>query len=148
MLIEIRSDVLFEKTITFHKGLNVVLGDSVASNSIGKSTMLMIIDFAFGGDSYVKTNHDAVEKLGDHIFKFAFEFSDGNLYFIRSTDRYKTVSCCDESYEVITEISADDYKNLLKDKYALDLPYTSFRNIVSLYSRVWTINLNQQPANA
>ena len=33
--------------ITFKLGLNAVLGDSAKSNSIGKSTLLMIIDFCF-----------------------------------------------------------------------------------------------------
>lgn len=137
MLTEIQSDVFTEKTISFHDGLNVVLGDSTASNSIGKSTMLMIIDFAFGGDSYVRNNHDAIEKLGDHIFKMAFEFSGEKLFFMRSTERYKSVSCCDEEYDVITEISLDNYKNLLKEKYQLEMPFASFRDIVSLFSRVW-----------
>jgi len=74
MLTEIRSEVFIEKVIQFSEGLNVVLGDSSASNSIGKSTMLMIIDFVFGGDAYVKNNHDAIEKLGDHAFQMKFEF--------------------------------------------------------------------------
>lgn len=38
-----------KKVITFHKGLNVVLGDNKGTNSIGKSTLLMVIDFIFGG---------------------------------------------------------------------------------------------------
>lgn len=137
MLTEIRSDVFADKVVTFHDGLNVILGDSAASNSIGKSTMLMIIDFAFGGDSYIKNNHDAIEKLGDHAFKISFDFSGEKLYFMRSTDRYMSVSCCDEEYDIITDISSDDYKNLLKEKYELELPFTSFRDIVSLFSRVW-----------
>ena len=33
------------QTISFHRGLNVVLGDDNGANSIGKSTFLMIIDF-------------------------------------------------------------------------------------------------------
>ncbi|MEG0892414.1 MAG: DUF2326 domain-containing protein [Oscillospiraceae bacterium] len=137
MLTEIKSEVFAEKTVVFHEGLNVILGDSAASNSIGKSTMLMIIDFIFGGDTYIKNNHDAIEKLGDHSFRFAFCFSGEMFYFTRSTNRYKYVSCCDEGYDVITEISLDDYKNLLKERYQLELPFASFREIVSLFSRVW-----------
>lgn len=47
----------------FHSGLNAVVGDEIASNSIGKSTMLMIIDFVFGGEDYIKKNHDTVDQL-------------------------------------------------------------------------------------
>ena len=56
MLKEIYSSVIKQKTIKFHKGLNVVLGDNNASNSIGKSTMLLIIDYVFGGDTYIKSD--------------------------------------------------------------------------------------------
>lgn len=49
MLVEIRCDKFKKKVITFHKGLNVVLGDNKGTNSIGKSTLLMVIDFIFGG---------------------------------------------------------------------------------------------------
>ena len=34
-----------EKHIQFRSGLNVVLGEKGASNSIGKSTSLLILDF-------------------------------------------------------------------------------------------------------
>lgn len=54
MLIEIKSTAFRQNTISFNKGLNVILGDEKASNSIGKSTMLKVIDFAFGGESYSK----------------------------------------------------------------------------------------------
>lgn len=40
-------------SIRFHKGVNAVIGDNNMSNSIGKSTFFMIIDFIFGGDDYI-----------------------------------------------------------------------------------------------
>ena len=39
--------------IRLHEGLNTVLGDKAAQNSIGKSTFLLIIDFCFGGEDYI-----------------------------------------------------------------------------------------------
>lgn len=61
MLIEIYCDKFknggkdgeLRPSIRFHKGLNAVIGDNDRSNSIGKSTFLMIIDFVFGGDDYI-----------------------------------------------------------------------------------------------
>ena len=53
MLVEIKSDIFREKTIEFHRGLNIILGDEKASNSIGKSNLLLIIDFIFGGETYI-----------------------------------------------------------------------------------------------
>ena len=54
MLKEIRCDKFvskgsIRKPIIFHKGLNTVLGSDSGTNSIGKSTFLMIVDFVFGG---------------------------------------------------------------------------------------------------
>ena len=46
--------------ILFKDGLNVVLGDSESSNSIGKSTLLMIIDFCFGGEDYIDKEKDTL----------------------------------------------------------------------------------------
>ena len=60
--------------IYFHPGLNVVLGNKNGANSIGKSTMLLIIDFVFGGSSYLKS--DAVTELGDHEIFFTFRFAN------------------------------------------------------------------------
>ena len=50
MLVEIKCDIFREKAVKFHSGFNVVLGDEKASNSIGKSNLLLIIDFVFGGN--------------------------------------------------------------------------------------------------
>ena len=47
MLTEIICDKFIQEKIVFKNGLNVVLGDEESSNSIGKSTLLLIIDFIF-----------------------------------------------------------------------------------------------------
>ena len=38
--------------VILNESLNVILGSSGGSNSIGKSTFLLIVDFAFGGKQY------------------------------------------------------------------------------------------------
>lgn len=43
MLYKLYCSEFTEKEITFHEGLNVVTGDEVASNSIGKSTILISV---------------------------------------------------------------------------------------------------------
>ena len=137
MLKEIRCDVFKTPVVEFHDGLNVILGDDMASNSIGKSTMLMIIDFVFGGGSYITANHDAIEILGDHSFNFCFNFGTDLLYFTRMTKRYQYVTYCDKNYNPINDIMLDDYRNLLREKYKVQLQDMSFREIISLYSRIW-----------
>lgn len=140
MLEEIICEYFSETKMSFNAGLNVVLGDDLATNSIGKSMTLMIIDFVFGGNSYIEINHDTVDNLGNHSFKFKFKFENEYFYFIRSTENYKFVSICDENYVVKNEISLDEYKNLLKGKYKLENLSSTFRSIVGTYSRIWGKN--------
>lgn len=69
MLVEVQCDKFMRdgqirEPIQFHKGLNAVLGDDNGSNSIGKSTFLMILDFVFGGTDYVKKCTDVHENVG------------------------------------------------------------------------------------
>ncbi|MCM3493808.1 DUF2326 domain-containing protein [Paenibacillus sp. FSL K6-1566] len=137
MLKQIRCDVFREKTIDFHPGLNVVLGDNQGSNSIGKSTLLMIIDFIFGGTSYTEYNNDVMRELGDHEFQFFFEFSTEKFFFIRGTVNPKEVYECNESFDKINTMTLEEYLKFLKKQYSLPSEHLSFRSAVSLYSRIW-----------
>ena len=79
MLVEVRCDKFVSNgkargPIRFHAGLNAVLGDDNGSNSIGKSTFLMILDFVFGGSDYVKKCVDVQENVKEHTICFAFDF--------------------------------------------------------------------------
>lgn len=111
MLKEIYSSVIKQKTIKFHKGLNVVLGDNNASNSIGKSTMLLIIDYVFGGDTYIKS--DVIDHIGQHEICFCLEFNGELFYFKRKTEQSQTIFITDESYNDKQEITLEEYKKRL-----------------------------------
>ena len=56
MLKEIKCDKFIEPIIEFNNGLNSILGDDISTNSIGKSTFLMIIDFVCGGNTFINKN--------------------------------------------------------------------------------------------
>lgn len=124
--------------ITFHEGLNVVLGDEKASNSIGKSTFLLAIDFCFGGKDYI--NGDickAVENIGNHIIKFGFYFDNHEEWYSRSTNdenhvkQYKSA----DFNEVLKELSIKEFWEHLHDAY--DLPKDiSWREMVSTFARI------------
>lgn len=135
MLKEIFCSKFKHSKIEFHKGLNVILGDNNGSNSIGKSTMLLIIDYVFGGDTYAKS--DVIDHIGQHEICFSFEFGEVNSYYKRKTAQSKTVFVTDAHYENEKEISLDDYKKLLLQFYNIDDENISFRNIVGLYSRIY-----------
>lgn len=136
MLKEIHCDKFIESPIVFKSGLNSILGDNYSTNSIGKSTLLMIIDFIFGGNSFVENNSGAINEIGHLTFKFKYEFNSNSFYYLRSTDSSGTIGVCDKEYNIINEITIDAYTTLLKANYNLKFEST-FRSAVNPYSRIW-----------
>lgn len=136
MLLEIHCDLFRTKSVHFKNSLNVVLGDANATNSIGKSTLLMVVDFVFGGDTFLEFNEDVVRELGHHEYRFAFGFMEEIFWFSRTTENPRHVVVCDATYTPQQIISITEYTTFLKANYASDLSIT-FRALVSLYSRVW-----------
>lgn len=137
MLKEIHCDKFRTTPVIFHKSLNVIIGDDVATNSIGKSTLLMVIDFAMGGDSFIKHNTDVVDELGHHSYYIKFEFQGRIHAFRRGTHRPEIVFMCTEQYEEIKPIGVEEYRAFLKTAYELDSIDMTFRGVVSLFSRIW-----------
>ena len=137
MLKEIESNIFRTKKIQFHQGLNVILGDDIASNSIGKSTLLMIIDFIFGGETYTKYNKDVVDNVGHHSFYYMFQFNNEKYYFKRGTENSNFVYECDSKYNIVKELCLKEYTKTLKKLYGIESKYITFRSMVSLYCRVW-----------
>ena len=137
MLREIQCDKFRSVVVRFDYGLNVILGDGNATNSIGKSTLLMVIDFVLGGKTLITNNKDIVKELGHHDYLFAFTFEEECLYFRRGTFQPDDVYICDETYEIQRAVNVDEYTAMLKQAYGLNLPDISFRSLVGLYLRVW-----------
>ncbi|GIP62690.1 hypothetical protein J32TS6_12450 [Virgibacillus pantothenticus] len=137
MLTRIKSAIFSEETIEFHEGLNVVLGDNNGSNSIGKSTLLMILDFIFGGNTYTSHNSDVKTNLGHHNFGITFKFNNKEYHFVRGTERPEIVYRSNKEYESLQEISINDYTKELKLHYGLESDQLTFRSAVSTFSRVW-----------
>lgn len=137
MLVELRSNKFRKRVIEFHTGLNVVLGDDNATNSIGKSSLLMVLDFAFGGDSLVKHNKDIVVELGDHDYFMTFVFNEETFRFCRGTSRPELVYPCDAEFNLQDPIDIDKFTAFLRSSYELASKDLSFRSLVGLYSRVW-----------
>jgi hypothetical protein len=141
MLIEISCDA-FESygksrpPIVFRKGLNTILGDHAGSNSIGKSTFLLIVDFAFGGDDYAKS--DAVRHVGTHTINFKYEFDGHLFYFSRETLTPERVNVCDENYNAQGEpLTIKQFREKLFELYRIGLTGISFRDILGRYFRVY-----------
>lgn len=137
MLREIRCEKFRTGVVTFHPALNVVLGDENATNSIGKSTLLMLVDFVFGGSTLLEWNQDVVAELGHHHYDFAFEF-DGEVHrFRRETNTPENVYVCDADYKVSAAIKLEEFNAFLKNAYRLEQPGQTFRAAVGLHLRVW-----------
>ncbi|WP_158793812.1 DUF2326 domain-containing protein [Granulicella sp. L60] len=137
MLIEIHSAKFRTGAVPFHPGLNVILGDANATNSIGKSTMLMVIDFVFGGSDLLDHNSDVVKELGHHDYRFTFQFGDELHRFCRETSQPDVVYRCGSDFELGAPMSLENYTAFLRLAYEVELPDLSFRGLVGLYSRIW-----------
>lgn len=121
--------------IRFNFGLNCVLGTDDAANSIGKSTFLMIVDFVFGGNDYLK-QREIIDIIGEHEICFCFDFEGKEFHFKRSTNKADIVYKCASDYQVTDEMRVDDFCQFLKDKYALQNEIKTFRESVSNFIRV------------
>lgn len=145
MLIEVQCDKFVKngqsrEPIRFHAGLNAVLGDDNGSNSIGKSTFLMILDFVFGGSDYVKKCTDVQENVKTHTINFAFEFDGQKYYFSRNTTEYNKVIPCDADYKPLEDhapITVQQYWEFLCEHYGLTAEGITWRSAAGRFIRVY-----------
>lgn len=126
--------------IKFHAGLNTVLGDDNGSNSIGKSTFLMILDFIFGGKDYIKKCTDVQTEVKEHTICFAFCFEGKKYYFSRNNTEYTRVTKCDKEYNPLpgnSKMSLDEYGAFLSNMYGIAVAGLSWRSAVARFIRVY-----------
>lgn len=124
--------------IEFHKGLNAVIGNESGTNSVGKSTFLMILDFVFGGDDYIRKSKEVHKNILPHQIRFEFEFDGQPYYFYRATDDYRAVFRCSQDYKPLEdgEMTVSQYCDFLAEKYGLVSDGLTFRGAVSRFIRV------------
>ena len=145
MLVEVQCDKFVKngqirEPIRFHAGLNAVLGDDNGSNSIGKSTFLMILDFVFGGTDYVKKCTDVHENVLEHTVNFTYEFEGKRYHFSRNTIDYNKVIKCDSDYKPLENeqpLTLQEYGVFLCEKYGLTAEDITWRSAVSRFIRVY-----------
>ncbi|UZE31282.1 DUF2326 domain-containing protein [Pseudomonas asplenii] len=135
MLIYIECEWFADKRITFKEKLNIVVGDRANSNSIGKSTLLKVVDFIYGGDTLITHSKDVHETLGHHSYVFKL-ILDKEYVFERNTGTPTLIHLHAESGE-IKEWSISEYLEFLQRQYTLEIEELSFRSVVSLMTRVW-----------
>lgn len=150
MLTEIHCEKFGETPIPLHSGLNVVVGDSAATNSIGKSSFLMVIDFMMGGDTFIDHNSDVVDELGHHKYFVKYRFGSDIHSFCRETGNPEIVFKCTEDYQIIEPITLNEYREFLNFAYHTHELGISFRSVVSTFCRIWgKENLNpKRPLDA
>lgn len=142
MLIEISCEKFkckgkVREPIKFHSGLNIIQGQDSGENSIGKSTFLLAVDFAFGGDTYAEKS-TITNKIGHHFINFCFEFENKKYFYKRGTEKPKEVYVCDETYTSIgSPITIETFRKKLLQFYKIDIKDISFRQIVGSYFRIY-----------
>ena len=149
MLVSIQCDKFkIKEPIVFHPGLNTIVGDG--KNSIGKSTLMMIIDYCFGGDDYCNKERNILAAIGEHDIKFVFEFNGQKKYFIRNSNQKGTVKVCNENFEVLSTITIDSFRAGLNKYYGLEKSDLTFRSYISPYFRIYNRETHNElkPLNA
>lgn len=136
MLVEIICDKFENKKISFKSGLNVIEGTDDGDNSIGKSTILLIIDFVFGGNTYAEKS-EIYKNIDNHDIKFAFKFKGETFYFSRNFLNSAEIWECNENYKKLSSINLKKYNKFLLEKYNMSKNIESFRNIVSRFVRIY-----------
>lgn len=126
--------------VRFQMGLNTILGSIKGkAGSIGKSTMMLIIDFVFGGNSYVDS--DAVKELDSHTVYFTFQFNGTEHHFARRPDDPNTVLIVDENRNITSQPwEIGKFTTWLAQQYGMDLPGVPFRNTLSRFFRIYGKN--------
>ena len=122
--------------IIFNESLNVILGSSDGSNSIGKSTLLLIVDFAFGGKQYSMCK-DVVENVGPHSIDFCFRFDGTDYRFSRSSVDVTKVWRCDAEYGRTNAMTLAEFCDWLSGMYGMADLGGSFRSLVGNFIRVY-----------
>lgn len=150
MLYEIYCDLFGKKKddkfipqgrIRFKPGLNTILGDKKAENSIGKSTFLLVVDFCFGGGDYIDSNitkNDVISFVGNHTINFAFKFGDRIEHYSRSTINSGEVVPCDETYKATGEpMTIGEFQDHLWAAYGIEKAQNSWRSLVGRFARIY-----------
>ncbi|MFM5101633.1 DUF2326 domain-containing protein [Aeromonas veronii] len=132
MLKSITCEKIIETTLMFKSSLNSVVGADDAHNSIGKSSILMLIDFAFGGDDFPIKCDDVIKNIGDFDVGMVFEF-DKTYSFVRNTSTSNDVYHIEEQ----SVLTIEDFRIFLQKKYNIDKNSLSFRECVSGFYRIY-----------
>jgi len=135
MLKELRCNKLIKEKLEFKDSLNTLIGANDGTNSIGKSSVLMLIDFAFSGDDFIDICSDVIDNVGILTVEMDFIFEGVKYSFSRNTNDYKVVQFI--SGKETVEKTIDEYRYFLKKHYCFPEDSTSFRGAVNPFTRVW-----------
>lgn len=141
MLVDIYSPA-FKKTkteergrISLRPGLNSVVGGGENENGLGKSSFLLAIDFAFGGETY--PTPEVNETVGAHYIDWHLRFGNDDYYFRRDTNDHDYVWVCDSNFNVTLESwPIADYRKWLLKAYGLSYSDLTFSVITSIFLKI------------
>lgn len=146
-LLRIFSDTGLFKTVTFHTGVNLILGvpsgerEGRELNGVGKSTLVRLIDFALVGDgakSYFSDERCSFLREEEHSFQLEF-MADTSRYRIRRTfDRNAPIQF-GKADEQLSDYSESEAKDILAQSLLVDPDYVGhvdtswYRNLIRFF---------------
>lgn len=136
MLKEVSCDRFVQKVVRFGPGLNVILGDEKGTNSVGKSSMLLVIDFILGGSTLSSSSSDIVKNIGHHKYEGVFVFNGRSFFIERDTQTPDKVSILYDDNTIKRELKLEEYRSWLAGMYGIGQNGVSFRSSVSAHQRI------------
>jgi len=130
-LLRIFSDTGLFKPVTFHSGVNLILGvpsgkrEGRELNGVGKSTLVRLIDFALVGDtakSYFVDERCSFLREDKHSFEVEFT-ANGSHYRIRRTFARNAPISFGKTAEAVAEYTESEAKDVLAQLLIVDPDY-------------------------
>ncbi|CAK3275577.1 DUF2326 domain-containing protein [Vibrio crassostreae] len=135
MLKYIKSTSIHGDIIEFENGLNVILGPDNGFNSIGKSSLLLLIDFVFGGGSFLNSESKVTTHVKNIKIYFGFEFNNELINFSREAEDPQNVYI--HNGTEWEKMSLKAYTNMLSTLYCFGAFSPTFRSAVGPFSRIY-----------
>lgn len=143
MLVELKCDKFRDDLKTgmvFNKTVNFICSYGEKSNSIGKTTVLLMIDYIYGGKRL--NDVEICKKIDDFYICYCLEIRNEKYYFKANCKDRNDLYKCDDKYITLDKIKIEDYKNFLKKEYTTNLQF-SFRDAFSRFFRIDKENDNK-----
>ena len=134
----ISPDIQKAKYQEFKSGINVIVGDKIKGNFIGKSSLLRSVFHSLGADA--KFAKDDWEKEGPYIYITEFKVGDKKYTILRKQELFRLFD--ENNTELFTVINREDLSKRLNELFFKEVYLLTHQQSYSLAHPVYNYLLN------